>query len=188
MTRIVVVFPAPFGPRSPSTSPCSTSKVTSEIASLLPNRRPTPTTWTPAVMVAAPLGPVVGRVSLDPLGVAVARRDRSLFRESLLLIRPVDDREAVVRRWRREVDGLVVVGPGEPVEGVGAEIVQPGHEALPRQVGTHGFGRVLELQAHGPPLGAPFVEEAPGLVLVEVVEELGDDGVALVAVRRRVAG
>jgi len=36
--RIVVVFPAPFGPRKPKTSPAVSSKETSETTSRRPNR------------------------------------------------------------------------------------------------------------------------------------------------------
>src|SRR5438270_4597028 len=81
MTRIVVVFPAPLGPRRPRTSPCSTSKETSEIACVLPKWRLTPTTWTPAVTDAGPLRPVVGRVGAHPFGVAETGRDRRLDRK-----------------------------------------------------------------------------------------------------------
>jgi hypothetical protein len=35
-TRIVVVLPAPLGPRKPTTSPCSTVKVRLSMAALLP--------------------------------------------------------------------------------------------------------------------------------------------------------
>src|SRR5665213_927817 len=41
MTFISVVFPEPFGPMSPSTEPCSTSKLTSESAHKPPKRIPT---------------------------------------------------------------------------------------------------------------------------------------------------
>src|SRR5947209_6053967 len=148
MTRMVVVFPAPLGPRSPSTSPCSTSKLTSAMAWVLPKRRPTPTTWTPAVTCAAPLRPVVGRARAHPFGIAKTGRDGRFDREGLSLVGPVHDREAVARRWRRGVDRLVVVRSGETVEGVAAEVVQPAHEALPREIDPHGLGRVLELEAH----------------------------------------
>src|SRR5688572_6467724 len=37
-TRIVVDFPAPFGPRKPTTSPCFTSKLTFSRARTAPNR------------------------------------------------------------------------------------------------------------------------------------------------------
>src|SRR5438270_8827412 len=187
MTRIVVVFPAPLGPRRPRTSPCSTSKETSEIACVLPKWRLTPTTWTPAVTDAGPLRPVVGRVGAHPFGVAETGRDRRLDREGLGLVGPVHDREAVARRRRRRVDRLVVVGSGEAVQGVAAEVVQPAHEALPREVGPHRLGRVLELEAHRPPFGGPLVEVAPRLVLAEVVEELAHNGIALVRIGRRVA-
>ena len=36
--RTIVVFPAPFGPRNPKTSPCPTSKETSSKAMRSPNR------------------------------------------------------------------------------------------------------------------------------------------------------
>src|SRR5207249_7916951 len=44
MTRIVVVFPAPFGPRKPRTSPLRTSKLTSDTASVGPYRFVKPST------------------------------------------------------------------------------------------------------------------------------------------------
>src|SRR3989441_12611222 len=44
MTRIVVVFPAPFGPRKPRTSPFRTSKLTSDTASVGPYRFVKPST------------------------------------------------------------------------------------------------------------------------------------------------
>src|SRR3954464_107821 len=144
MTRMVVVLPAPLGPRSPRTSPCSTSKVTSERASLLPNRRLTPTTWTPAVTLCRRSGARVRRLGTHPLGVGFTRRDRCLGDECLGRILPVDDREAVVRDRTRWVDRPVVVRPREAVQVVGMEIVQPGHEPFSRQVGTHGLGRMLK--------------------------------------------
>src|SRR4051794_18037636 len=93
MTRMVVVLPAPFGPSRPSTSPSATSKVTSEIASVRPKRRLTPTSWTPAVGPAS--GPVVGRLGADPLRFD-ARRDRRLDDEGVGRVLPVGDGEAVV--------------------------------------------------------------------------------------------
>src|SRR5205085_3913898 len=166
---MVVVFPAPFGPRSPNTSPALTSKVTSSMAVLWPKRRLTPTIWTPAVMCPAALGPVVGRVGGDPLGVGLAGRDRRLGDERLRRVLPVNDREAVVCRRLREIDGFVIVRSSEAVEVVGVEIVEPGREALPRQVGAHGLGRLLELVPHAPSFGSPLVHEPPRLVLAEVV-------------------
>src|SRR5947209_3315828 len=182
ITRMVVVLPAPLGPSKPRTSPSLTSKVTSSMAVVRPKRRLTPMTWTPAVICPPALGPVVCRVGRDPLGVGFAGRDRCLDDERLRLVLPVHDREAVARRRRREVDGPVVVGSCEAVEGVLVEVVQPAHEALPGQVGTHGFGGVLELQAHAPTLGRPLVQVPPRLILAVIVEELRNDGVALVAV------
>jgi hypothetical protein len=38
MIRIVVLFPAPFGPRKPTTSPRATEKLTSWMAGLVPYR------------------------------------------------------------------------------------------------------------------------------------------------------
>jgi len=97
-------LPAPLGPRSPRTSPCSTSKVTSEMASLLPNRRLTPATCTPAVTRCGLSGAVVGRVGRHPLGVGFTRRNGCLGDERLGPVVPVDDREAVAR----------VAGGGDP--------------------------------------------------------------------------
>jgi hypothetical protein len=37
IVRIVVVFPAPFGPSKPNTSPCSSANVTSSTARTSPN-------------------------------------------------------------------------------------------------------------------------------------------------------
>ena len=42
--RTIVVFPAPFGPRNPNTSPCPISKLTSANATLSPNVLPRPST------------------------------------------------------------------------------------------------------------------------------------------------
>ena len=46
MTRIVVVFPAPFGPRKPRTSPFATPKLRSATAGVLPYRLDTRSTRT----------------------------------------------------------------------------------------------------------------------------------------------
>src|SRR5438067_767296 len=181
---MVVVLPAPLGPSSPRTSPSSISKLTSEMTSVGPNRRLTPMTRTPAVTGAGASGPVVGGFGAHPLGAVDARRDRRLGHKRLGRVLPVDDREAVVLGHARGVDGLVVVRAGEAVDGVAVEVVEPGHEAFSREVGAHGLGGVLELQAHGPAFRRPLVQLPPGLVLGEVVEELGDDRVALVAVGR----
>src|SRR5438874_2157003 len=105
---MVVVFPAPLGPSSPSTSPSSTSKLMSEMASMRPKRRLTPMTRTPAVTRAGASGPVVGGFGAHPLA-ADARGDRRLGHERLGRVLPVDDREAVVLGGGRHVDGLVVV-------------------------------------------------------------------------------
>src|SRR5947209_9317697 len=160
MTRIVVVLPAPLGPSRPRTSPCSRSKVTSEMASVRPKRRLTPTTWTPALTSFGRSGAVVGSVRAHPFGVRLTRRDGCFGDEGLRRVLPMDHRETVVRHRSRGVDRPVVVRPGEAVEGVGVEVVQPGHEPLAGQVGTHGLGGVLELQPHAPPLGGPLVEES----------------------------
>src|SRR3954465_14364060 len=187
MTRMVVVFPAPLGPRSPSTSPASTSKLTSLIASVRPNLRLTPRTWTPAVIARRPSGAGVGGAHACPLRIRVARGDRRQRLEGLVGVGPLHNREAVVG-GARKVLLFVVEGPGEAVHRVGVEPVEPGHEALPRQVGAHGVGGLLELVAHRPALGSPLVQIPAGLVLGEVVAEAGDDGVARVAVGIGVAG
>src|SRR5688572_30724539 len=51
---IVVVFPAPFGPRNPKISPSSTSKVTWSTATNSPNIRVKPGTSTALVMPPPP--------------------------------------------------------------------------------------------------------------------------------------
>src|SRR5581483_10754995 len=178
---MVVVFPAPLGPKRPSTSPAWTSKVTSAMACLRPNRRLTSTTWTPAVTGCGASGAVVRGRYARPLGVGVARRDRRQGRERLRRVLPLHDREAVVRRTG-DVLRFVVERPREPVECVVVEVVQPVHEPFSGQVGAHGLGRLLELVAHGPTLGGPLVQEPPRLVLVEVAPEASDDRVARVAV------
>src|SRR5205823_8135729 len=152
---MVVVLPAPFGPSNPSTSPGSTSKVTSVMASLRPKRRLTPSTWTPALMVGRRSGAVFSSRHAGPLGVRVTRGDRRQGLERLRSVVPLHDREAVVG-GPGEVLGLVVEGPAESVEGVRVEVVQPGHEALTGQVGAHGLGGLLELVAHRPALGGPL--------------------------------
>src|SRR3954453_3356377 len=132
---MVVVFPAPLGPRRPSTSPSSTSKLTSLIASFLPNLgltsriasvrpnlRLTPRTWTPAVIARRPSGAVVGRAHACPLRVRVARGDRRQRLEGLVGVGPLHNREAVVGGTRK-VLLFVVEGPGEAVHRVGVEPV-----------------------------------------------------------------
>src|SRR3954447_758383 len=178
---MVVVLPAPLGPSRPRTSPAWTSKETSLIASLRPNRRLTPTTWTPSVTTGSGSGSVVGCVHARPLGIRIARGDRRQRGEGLRRVLPLNDREAVVGR-AREVLRLVVHGTAEPLEGVLVEVVQPVHEALTGQVGAHGFGRLLELEAHRPTLGCPLMQGPTGLVLGEVVLEAADDRIAVVAV------
>src|SRR5437764_14864671 len=154
---MVVVLPAPLGPSSPSTSPGSTSKLTPEMASVRPNRRLTPLTWTPAVTRGASSGPVAGGFCSDPLGVGDAGRDRCLDDERLRRVLPAHDREAVVG-GRFGVDRLVVVGAGEAGERVVVEVVQPCHEALARQVGTHRFRGPLELQPDAPSFRRPLMQ------------------------------
>src|SRR5437016_3779383 len=123
---MVVVLPAPLGPSSPSTSPSSTSKLTSEMASVRPKRRLTPMTRTPAVTSSCRSGAVVRRRYAHPLRVVVAGRDRRLGREGLGGVLPVRDGDAVMR-GRRKVLGLVVEGAHKPVERVAVEIVEPIH-------------------------------------------------------------
>src|SRR6266508_3408869 len=101
---MMVVFPAPFGPRSPSTSPGWTSKETSVIALVRPKRLLTPATSTPPRSVTPTSGLVVGELRAHPLSL-VARGDRGAHHEravALALERrpvlPLDDREAVVLR------------------------------------------------------------------------------------------
>src|SRR5512138_537240 len=57
--RIVVVFPAPFGPRNPKTSPAESSNETSETTSRLPNRfvRPSALNTTAAFMSPSRVSP-----------------------------------------------------------------------------------------------------------------------------------
>src|SRR5437667_4609751 len=155
--RMVVVLPAPLGPSSPSTSPGSISKLTSETASTPPKRRLTSSTVTPGAVKrrAAASGVVVGEVVADPLGVVAGRQAR-IHVEGLFLIHPVGDREAVVER-RLVVLGFVVVGPRDAVEGVVAEVVQPLDEPGAGQVGAHRLRRLGELVAHGPALEGPLV-------------------------------
>src|SRR3954467_7960616 len=111
---MVVVFPAPLGPRRPRTSPASTSKLTSLIASVRPNLRLTPRTWTPAVIARRPSGAVVGRAHACPLRIRVARGDRRQRLEGLVGVGPLHNREAVVG-GARKVLRFVVEGPGEAV-------------------------------------------------------------------------
>jgi hypothetical protein len=57
--RIAVVFPAPFAPRNPNTSPGSTWKVIASTAVKLPKRRVRPWAWM--------AGPVIRKSGLVPL-------------------------------------------------------------------------------------------------------------------------
>src|SRR5438477_9727432 len=67
---MVVVLPAPLGPRRPSTSPGRMSKSTSAIATVRPNRRVSEraSTPTPGAVLSRLLRTVVDRGRREPVG------------------------------------------------------------------------------------------------------------------------
>src|SRR5919199_6169490 len=75
--RMVVVLPAPFGPRKPNTWPAATSSVTSRTATNLPKRLVSPLAWMIGdARTLAPVCRTIGMARRDfrPRGPAPARR------------------------------------------------------------------------------------------------------------------
>src|SRR3954451_15121564 len=96
-TRTMVVFPAPFGPRSPWTVPSSTARSTPSSATVEPNRLTTPSAWTaPSAM------PLPDREHVDDRVGTVT-----------VLLRHVDQAAATVIRGAADPAGAVwqVQGP-----------------------------------------------------------------------------
>src|SRR5687768_14771161 len=110
--RMVVVLPAPLGPRRPSTSPGWASKLTSSTATVAPKRLVTPSTSTLVPLMTGLGRPSSGAVVLGLVAVVgglEARERAGLGHEGLGRVLPLRDDEAVLVR-------LAVVAwlPGDP--------------------------------------------------------------------------